>query len=195
MANPYFRTFSDLEFNTYASIVSENIEMFGQTCYYIPAKPRTPDYLFGEDPLQSFENAYVMTAFINYIDAFQGVELFNKFGVQETHEMKITISQSKFLEYTSLTMPVIGHLIYFPWTIKKSIFEITYVEKEMSFYHLGKIATWEISGRRWHYSAEKLTADSGQQAIMENVFELGDNARDNAEIDLEAATIESLDDL
>ena len=98
-------------------------------------------------------------------DGFQGGgDLFTKFGVAQTDEITMVISQQRFSDlisqfllldkdYQAPERPQEGDLIYLPLT--SNYFEIKFVEHEEPFYQLGKGYVYKLKAELFEYSDEK----------------------------------------
>ena len=98
-------------------------------------------------------------------DGFQGGgDLLTKFGVAQTDEITMVISQQRFSDlisqfllldkdYQAPERPQEGDLIYLPLT--SNYFEIKFVEHEEPFYQLGKGYVYKLKAELFEYSDEK----------------------------------------
>ena len=98
-------------------------------------------------------------------DGFQGgADLLTKFGVAQTEEITMVISQQRFSDlisqfllhdkdYQAPERPQEGDLIYLPLT--SNYFEIKFVEHEEPFYQLGKGYVYKLKAELFEYSDEK----------------------------------------
>jgi hypothetical protein len=182
MANPVFQFFRGSEFKTYSGIAREMIEMFGVQIYYLPKVEGHLDYLYGEDPLKSFDKKYDTTMYVENTGGWEGQgDMYAKFGIELNDEGTFKIQKDQFTAYTGMPQPLIGDLLYLPWQKHKALMEITNVDAESPFYHLGETAVWTIKCKRFQYSQEPITAlqdadEPGQdiQSIIDNKDYLND---------------------
>ena len=98
-------------------------------------------------------------------DGFHGGgDLLTKFGVAQTDEITMVISQQRFSDlisqfllldkdYQAPERPQEGDLIYLPLT--SNYFEIKFVEHEEPFYQLGKGYVYKLKAELFEYSDEK----------------------------------------
>jgi hypothetical protein len=98
-------------------------------------------------------------------DGFQGGgDILTKFGVAQTDEITMVISQQRFSDlisqfllldkdYQAPERPQEGDLIYLPLT--SNYFEIKFVEHEEPFYQLGKGYVYKLKAELFEYSDEK----------------------------------------
>lgn len=163
MGNPYFSFFSEgsNEFSTFADLVDEMIEMMGIPIFYMPKKNVSIDKIFGEDPLVKYPTKIPITMYIENTDAFEGSgDILAKFGLVRTDEMTFWVNRYRFVNEVGLDEPMMGDLIYLPWTKDQCYMEITMVEPEKTFYHLGNWCTWKIGCRIMELSHENITPET-----------------------------------
>jgi hypothetical protein len=159
MANQYFQFYRGNEFTTYNKIVNEMVEMYGVQAYYLPKTNVALDFFYGEDPLMKFENKYEMTIYVLNTGGWEGQgDMYAKFGFELNDEASFAIQIDQFKVYTGLERPMISDLLYLPWQKDKMIMEISHVDMESSFYHLGQVSTYTIKAKRFKYSKESITA-------------------------------------
>ena len=70
--NVYFSQAVRSEQNLYEDLVIESLKIFGQDVYYIPRNLVNRDSILNEDPASSFDDAYLMEAYIENVDGFEG---------------------------------------------------------------------------------------------------------------------------
>ena len=98
--------------------------------------------------------------------------LLSKFGIQQTNEVSLVISQERFETYISPLMkneanvklssrPKEGDLIYFP--LGDRLFEIKYVEHEKPFYQLRENYVYKLTCELFRYEDEVI--DTGVEEI------------------------------
>lgn len=194
MANPYYQPFSDTEFATFSALNNEFIEMHGIQVYYLPKVAGNLDYLYGEDPLEHFDESYETTMLLENVTSFTGSDMFTKFGIDVKDEVVFFIHKDKFVEYTGQDVPLIGDLLYLKWA-GKSLFEITFCEDESIFYHLGNWPVWKISAMKYEWSRQDVdlsgtdpygTADE----YMETLESTDDEYTDNENLESDASDID-----
>jgi len=123
------------------------------------------DGVFNEEVIGEFNDAYIIEAYMENFDGFQGGgDLLTKFGVAQTDEITMIISQQRFSDlisqfllldkdYQAPERPQEGDLIYLPLT--SNYFEIKFVEHEEPFYQLGKGYVYKLKAELFEYSDEK----------------------------------------
>ena len=93
--NVYFSQAVRSEQNLYEDLIVESLKIFGQDVYYIPRTLVERDTILGEDPASSFDDAYLIEAYIENQDALEGAgDLYQKFGLEV-----------RAVSYTHLTLP------------------------------------------------------------------------------------------
>jgi hypothetical protein len=125
------------------NLVEEHLKMFGMDILYCPREIMVKDGVFNEEVIGEFNDAYIIEAYMENFDGFQGGgDLLTKFGVAQTDEITMVISQQRFSD-----------LIYLPLT--SNYFEIKFVEHEEPFYQLGKGYVYKLKAELFEYSDEK----------------------------------------
>ena len=147
------------------NLVEEHLKMFGMDVLYCPREIMLKDGVFNEEVIGEFNDAYVIEAYMENFDGFQGGgDLLTKFGVAQTDEITMVISQQRFSDlisqfllldkdYQAPERPQEGDLIYLPLT--SNYFEIKFVEHEEPFYQLGKGYVYKLKAELFEYSDEK----------------------------------------
>ena len=146
------------------NLVEEYIKMFGMDILYIPRQLIAKDGVFNEEVVSQFDDSYIIEAYLENFDGFQGGgDLLTKFGIRQTDEITMVISQQRFSDLISQFLlldedievgerPQEGDLIYFP--LSSNYFEIKFVEHEEPFYQLGKNYTYKLKAELFEYSDE-----------------------------------------
>jgi len=121
------------------NLVEEYLKMFGMDVLYCPREIMQTDGVFNEEVIGEFNDAYIIEAYLENFEGFQGGgDLLTKFGVAQTDEITMIISQQRFSDlisqfllldpdYKAPERPQEGDLIYFPLT--SNYFEIKYKYK------------------------------------------------------------------
>ena len=132
---------------------------------YCPREIMVKDGVFNEEVIGEFNDAYIIEAYMENFDGFQGGgDILTKFGVAQTDEITMVISQQRFSDlisqfllldkdYQAPERPQEGDLIYLPLT--SNYFEIKFVEHEEPFYQLGKGYVYKLKAELFEYSDEK----------------------------------------
>ena len=146
------------------NLVEEYIKMFGMDVLYIPRQLIAKDNVFNEEVVSQFDDSYIIEAYLENFDGFQGGgDLLTKFGIRQTDEITLVISQQRFSDLISQFLlldqdievgerPQEGDLRYFP--LSSNYFEIKFVEHEEPFYQLGKNYTYKLKAELFEYSDE-----------------------------------------
>ena len=147
------------------NLVEEHLKMFGMDILYCPREIAIKDGIFNEEVVGEFNDAYLIEAYMENFDGFQGGgDLLTKFGVAQTDEITMVISQQRFSDlisqfllldkdYQAPERPQEGDLIFLPLT--NNYFEIKFVEHEEPFYQLGKGYVYKLKAELFEYSDEK----------------------------------------
>jgi hypothetical protein len=172
--NVYFSQAVRSEQNLYEDLVIESLKIFGQDVYYIPRTLINRDNILGEDPSAQFDDAYLMEAYIENVDGFEGAgDLYQKFGIEVRDEANFVISRKVWNGnvglYEALDKPREGDLLFLPMT--NSFFEITFVEDDKPFYQLSNLPVYKLTCSLFEYNDEEF--DTGVDEIDRK---LGDEA-------------------
>jgi len=147
------------------NLVEEHLKIFGMDVLYCPREIIQKDGVFNEEVIGEFNDSYLIEAYMENFDGFQGGgDLLTKFGVAQTDEITMIISQQRFSDlisqfllidsdYQAPERPQEGDLIYLPLT--SNYFEIKFVEHEEPFYQLGKGYVYKLKAELFEYSDEK----------------------------------------
>lgn len=167
--NPYFSLGTKSEKNLYEDIVIEGLKIYGHDVYYLPRKIINEDGIFNETTLSEFGQSFVLEAYVENIDGFEGEgDLLSKFGLEMRDQATLVVANrrweqliGRFLEDTTQVRPHEGDLIYFPMV--NTLFEIMYVEEETPFYQLQNLPVFKLKIEAFEYSNEAI--DTGVEAI------------------------------
>jgi len=160
--NPYFNKFNNSpEQSLVDSIVTEVIKIHGMDVAYIPRAVVNKDDLFGEDRLARFKDGFLIEAYLDSYEGFEGEgEVMTQFGLDIKDEIELTVSRSRFNSiFPEYPYPREGDLIYLP--LSDGLFEINFVEREKNFFHFGKIFSYTLKCSMFKYSGEDITTGFG----------------------------------
>lgn len=124
------------------NLVIEALQIYGMDAYYLPRTTRDEvDYLFGEDALKEYRNAYPVEMYLENVTGMDGDGAFmSKFGLEIRDEITLLVSRLRFrYNVPGYTRPREGDLVYVPMVT--TLFEVTHVEHEKDqamFYTLGR---------------------------------------------------------
>ena len=147
--------------------------MYGVEVHYLPRKYVTENTVIKEVVQSAFDDAYPIEAYIeNYEGYSDNSVLMSKFGIQQTQEVTLIISQDRWESYiqplikneTNIrlsTRPKEGDLVYFP--LGDRLYEIKYVEHEKPFYQLQKNYVYQLRCELFRYEDELI--DTGVDEI------------------------------
>ena len=147
------------------NLVEEHLKMFGMDILYCPREIMLSDGVFNEEVIGEFNDSYLIEAYMENFDGFQGGgDLLTKFGVAQTDEITMVISQQRFSDlisqfllidkdYKAPERPQEGDLIFLPLT--SNYFEIKFVEHEEPFYQLGTGYVYKLKAELFEYSDEQ----------------------------------------
>ena len=166
--NVYFSPAVKSEQNVYEDLVIEALKIYGQDVYYLPRTIVNRDDLLGEVSASRFDDAYMLEAYIENPDGFEGQgDLYSKFGLEIRDEVNFIISRRQWNKFIGVhsdevkPQPMEGDVIFLPMTNK--FFEITFIEHEQPFYQLSNLPVYKLQCSLYEYSDE--TIDTGVAAI------------------------------
>jgi hypothetical protein len=152
-------------------LVIESIRNHGIDVYYMPRTSQgTLDSLFGDDPVKYYDQAIKLDMYLETFQDFGGQqEFFSKFGLQIEKTARLAVARRTFEKYISTSlrnMPKEGDLIFMP--TQRKMMEIRFVEKDMSFYQLGKVVPYMygLSLETFKYNGEFLNTGIEEIDLM-----------------------------
>tara|TARA_Y100000385_G_scaffold137489_1_gene142885 strand:- start:1185 stop:2153 length:969 start_codon:yes stop_codon:yes gene_type:complete len=179
--NVYFSQAVKSEQNLYEDLIIESLKIFGQDAYYLPRTLINRDEIFGEDSSSKFDDAYMIEAYIENSDGFEGDgDLYSKFGLEIRDEATFIISRRQWQKFIGThysadvyPKPNEGDLIYLP--LSNSFFEIKFSEEEQPFYQLSNLPVYKLSCALFEYNDEDM--ETGVTAIdstqVKNAYQVG----------------------
>ncbi len=157
------------EQNLYEDLVIESLKIFGQDVYYIPRTLVNRDDVLNEDPASRFDDAYLIEAYLENIDGFEGQgDLYSKFGLEIRDEATFVISRRQWEKIVGIfssdltnPRPQEGDVLFLPMT--NSFFEISFVEDDSPFYQLSNLPVYRMQCSLFEYADEDF--DTGIESI------------------------------
>ena len=157
------------EQNLYEDLVIESLKIFGQDVYYIPRTLVNRDDVLNEDPASRFDDAYLIEAYLENIDGFEGQgDLYSKFGLEIRDEATFVISRRQWEKIVGIfssdltnPKPQGGDVLFLPMT--NSFFEISFVEDDSPFYQLSNLPVYRMQCSLFEYADEDF--DTGIESI------------------------------
>ena len=154
----YFSQAVKSEQNLYEDLIIESLKIFGQDVYYIPRTLVSRDNILGEDRASKFDDAYLIEAYIENTDGFEGAgDLYQKFGLEIRDEATFVISRRQWQNLVGIWNNVVdtnkpqeGDLIFLP--MSNSFFEISFVEDEQPFYQLSNLPVYKMQCSLFEYN-------------------------------------------
>ena len=159
--NVYFSQAVKSEQNLYEDLIIESLKIFGQDVYYIPRTLVNRDNIMGEDIGSKFDDAYLIEAYIENVDGFEGAgDLYNKFGLEIRDEATFIISRRQWNSLVGFwnneledPKPQEGDLLFMP--MSNTFFEIMFVEDEQPFYQLSNLPVYKMQCSLFEYNDEQ----------------------------------------
>ena len=188
--NVYFSQAVRSEQNLYEDLIIESLKIFGQDIYYLPRDLVRKDPILGEDSSSKFDDAYMIEAYIEGTDGFEGQgDLYSKFGLEIRDEVNFVISRRIWDRYVGLQdevnedpRPREGDLIFLP--LSNKFFEVMFVEHEQPFYQLSNLPVYRLQCALYEYNEEEF--DTGV-AIIDSVEDT-----DSYQVTLEYSTTNNI---
>lgn len=164
--NVYFSQAVKSEQDVYEDLIIESLRIYGQEVYYLPRDILKTDKVLGEDTASKYDAAYLLEAYIDNPDGFEGGgDLFQKFGIEIRDECTFTISKRVWESTTGvfqdMDKPNEGDIIYL--ALSNSYFEITYVDSKTPFYQLSNLPVYKLTCSLYEYNDEEF--DTGYDEI------------------------------
>jgi hypothetical protein len=147
--------------------------LHGVTVFYLPKTNVALDFFYGEDILMKFETKFEMTVYVESTGSWGGAgDLFAKMGMEVRDEATFKIQMDQFATYTGMERPMIGDLLYLPWQKDKELMEITHVDMEAPFYHLGNVSVFTIKAARMKYTRQSIPALDDTDELGEELIDI-----------------------
>ena len=183
--NPFFQQGTKSEQGLIQDLVNEQIQIYGVEFIYMPRTFVNTKTIMREVSSSTFDQSFPIEGYIESYEGFDsGYNLLTKFGVRSTAEMKIVISQERYLNYitplisgtTGLsddpTRPLEGDLLYFPY--RDLILEIKYVDDVSQFYQLRKNYSYTLTCEPFEFEDEVI--NTGVDVIDDDMKHIGYNS-------------------
>lgn len=158
-------------------LVIEAMQIHGMDVFYLSRSSRDEvDYLYGEDTLKQYRNAYPIEMYLENVTGMDGEgDFISKFGLEIRDEVTLLMSRRRFAATVPLTRPREGDLVYIP--MLKNFFEVTFVEHENDqamYYTLGRgrggnVYVYALKLKMYVFSEEII--DTGITEIDEQAFD------------------------
>lgn len=199
----YFKHTSDkAEQKLISDLTSETIQQRGLDLWYIPRTNSVNgfDFLFGEDPENFFDTAVRLEMMMVSISTgFEGDDAIGRFGLELADNAVFLCAKTRFhaevsKKYPAILRPREGDLVVFEVdsTEAKSIFEITYIEKEHPFYQIGKSTVYRMETTRFKYTHEDMITNI--PAIDTEDMSNFEDYEDNVPLQAESDTLVNFDE-
>ena len=166
------------EQNLYEDLVIESLKIFGQDVYYIPRTLVNRDTILGEDPASKFDDAYLIEAYLEDVEGFEGTgDLYSKFGLEIRDDTTLVLSKRRFEDHvaskatlTASGRPNEGDIVFVP--LLNSYFEIQFVEDQEPFYQMGNLPVYKLKVTRWEYANEQINTGINTLDAVEDKYTL-----------------------
>lgn len=141
-------------------LVREAMHVTGLDMYYLPRRQPNADRVYGEDPTQYFDSAYLTVFYMENVEGFEGEGsmLSHLGGLMIRDRITITTTVEDFADdvlahETGFVRPLEGHLVYFPYADK--LFQIRHVENRPEYYPHGILVHYRMELELFEYSSER----------------------------------------
>lgn len=200
--SPYFRHITaENEQSLIDALTQETIYQRGYDLLYIPRTASSPDYLFGEDPANIYDEAVTIEFITENVEGFDGADTIGRFALELPDRAVFEVSKPRFIEeiqkkYPDMVRPREGDLIVWIPDVDNeepmSVFEIMFVDKEQPFYQIGRSNVFRIDVERFNYSHE--TMQSGDEDLDAEFVPNTEDYSDSADIQTESDTFLNFDE-
>lgn len=134
-------------------MVIELIKAAGQDVYYLQRDIVSEDALLNEEKISEFNQHSVVEMYLENAEGYEGEGFFmSKFGVEDSRDLRLSLSRTRFTQETGLEAPREGDLLWFPVTSR--LFQIDYVSSDTPFLQLSKAPVWTINASTFTYGYE-----------------------------------------
>lgn len=178
--NVYFSQGTNSEQRIYEDIIIEGLRIYGHDVYYLPRKIIKEDGIFNEASLSEFGSSYMIEAYVENVDGFEGEgDLLSKFGLEIRDQATLVVSNKRWNQLVGRfqdpveARPQEGDIIFFPMV--NTMFEIKYVEQETPFYQLQNLPVFKLKIEAFEYGNEAI--DTGVDEIDAFESKLGSRIR------------------
>ena len=178
--NVYFSQGTNSEQRIYEDIIIEGLRIYGHDVYYLPRKIIKEDGIFNEASLSEFGSSYMIEAYVENVDGFEGEgDLLSKFGLEIRDQATLVISNKRWQQLVGRfqdpveARPQEGDIIFFPMV--NTMFEIKYVEQETPFYQLQNLPVFKLKIEAFEYGNEAI--DTGVEEIDKFESQFGARTR------------------
>lgn len=164
----FFNNFnSTAEQNLIEDLIIESIKIYGIDVYYIPRTVSNRDAVFREGSTYTYNQSYLVEAYIRNVDGFTGDgEFLSKFGIEVREQIIFTMAQRVFAAevgaYDGEIRPLEGDLIWFPLT--QALYQVKLANVKPIFYQLGALQTYDLTCELYEYSGSE-TFNTGIKGI------------------------------
>src|SRR6056300_297018 len=160
--NVYFSQAVRSEQNLYEDLIIESLKIYGQDVYYLPRNIINRDDIFGEDAASKFDSAYMLEAYIENVEGFEGAgDLYQKFGIEIRDEVTFIISRRRWQQFVGIwnnsinqIRPQEGDVLFLQ--LSNTFFEIMHVEDEQPFYQLSNLPVYKLRCALYEYNSEEI---------------------------------------
>tara|TARA_B100001093_G_scaffold518709_1_gene604563 strand:+ start:919 stop:1884 length:966 start_codon:yes stop_codon:yes gene_type:complete len=159
--NVYFSQAVKSEQFLYEDLIIESLKIYGHDIFYLPRTIVNEDKILGEPSASAFDDAYMIEAYIENTDGFEGEgDLYSKFGLEIRDEATFIVSRRQWQKFVGIhddsvtPKPNSGDLLYIP--LSNSFFEIRFVEEEQPFYQLSDLPVYKLQCALFEYNDEQL---------------------------------------
>lgn len=160
--NVYFSQAVRSEQNLYEDLIIESLKIYGQDVYYLPRNIINRDEIFGEDAASKFDSAYMLEAYIENVEGFEGAgDLYQKFGIEIRDEITFVISRRRWQQFVGIwnnsinqIRPQEGDVLFLQ--LSNTFFEIMHVEDEQPFYQLSNLPVYKLRCALYEYNSEEI---------------------------------------
>lgn len=189
--NQYVNNYSETnEQDLVQDLVDESIQMSGMDVLFIPRNQPNINYLYNEDPTNTFGdqvdqdifNKHEIEVYQENVDDFEGGDYMSEYGYELASSATFVMSKRRFSEVVAglQDRPEEGDLVWSP--ITQSLLEIKHVDASSPFFQFGKNYVYRITVSLFRYSYENIdTGDASVDSIIDS--EIGDILDPSTEVE------------
>lgn len=184
ITNSGFNWYSGPEQDLHNSMLAEAIQQKGLEVRYLRRNMDDPDYLFGEDPDNTFDTAFRVSVYLESSERAGQAGSFEMFGYTMRDEVDLLIHVDLFKHQADDEEPLEGDLVYIP--MLNTLYEIKYIDPEEMFYQFGNLPVRRVQCQKFTYSHEDIDSsvmdeETGVEDFIQQLTDLDNLGQSSVE--------------
>lgn len=174
ITNQSFNWYDGPEKDIHNSMLAEAIQQRGLEVRYLRRNSDDPDYIYGEDPDNTFDTAFRVSVYLESSERAGAPGAFEMFGYTMRDEVDLLIHIDLFKYQADDEEPLEGDLIYI--SMLNTLYEIKYIDPEEMFYQFGNLPVRRVQCQKFTYSHEEIDStvidDLGAEDFIQQLTDL-----------------------